>query len=102
MFQQLSRPVHVRQSERARAHAEDVVVDQVVVLARRLVDAVDVGRPHEMRLGDGQEVRAPVDLSRAGEDDFHRRVVVAARFEQRQLARQLISRSVYGSRMLSM
>ena len=54
-----------------------------------------------MRLGDGQEVRAPVDLSRAGEDHFDRRVVVAARLSSDNCARQLISRSVYGSRMLS-
>ena len=45
---QLPRAVDVGQPQRAGAHAEHVVVDEVVVLAGRLVDAVDVGRPHEM------------------------------------------------------
>ena len=83
---QLARAVDVGQPQRAGADAEDVVVDEVVVLAGRLVDAVDVGRPHEVRLVDRQRVGPAVDLPRAGEDDLHRRVVVAARLEHRQLA----------------
>ena len=83
---QLPRTVHVRQPQRAGTHAEHVVVDEVVVLAGRLVDAVDVGRPHEMRLVDRQGVGAPVDLPRAGEHDLGVLVEVPARLEQGQLA----------------
>ena len=66
--QQLARAVDVGQPQRAGAHAEDVVVDQMVVLAGGLVDAVDVGRPHQVPLGDRQVVRLAVDLPRAGVD----------------------------------
>ena len=86
VLDQLARAVDVRQPQRAGAHAEHVVVDEVVVLAGRLVDAVDVGRPHELALADRQRVGPAVDLARAGEDDLHVRVVVAARLENRQLA----------------
>ncbi len=68
------------------AHAEDVVVDEVVVLAGRLVDAVDVGRPHQMTLGDRQRVGLAVDLPGAGVDDLGARIVMTAGLEQRQLA----------------
>ena len=85
VLQQLARAVHVGQAQRAGADAEHVVVEQMVVLARGLVDAVDVGRPHEMRLGHGQAVGLAVHLPRAREHDLHRRVVVAARLEDRQL-----------------
>src|SRR5204863_10006583 len=43
VFDQLPRSVDVRQPERAGADAEHVVVDEVIVLAGGLVDAVDVG-----------------------------------------------------------
>ena len=79
------RAVGVREPQRARAHAEDVVVEQMVVLAGRLVDAVHVDG-HEVRLVDGQVLRPAVDLARAGEDDLHRRVVMAAGLEDRELA----------------
>ena len=75
VFQQLPRTVDVGQAQRGGAHAEHVVVDQMVVLARRLVDTVDVRWPHEMRLGDRQTVRTAVDLPRAGEHHFHGRIV---------------------------
>ena len=39
-----------------------------------------------MGLVDGQPIRPPVNLPRAGEDDFRLRVVLAAGFENRQLA----------------
>ena len=70
---QLARAVDVGQPQRAGADAEDVVVEQVVVLAGRLVDAVDVGGPHEVLLVDRQAIRPAVDLARAGEDDADRR-----------------------------
>ena len=85
VLDQLTRAVDVGQPQRAGAHAEDVVVEQVVVLAGRLVDAVDVGRAHQMVLVDRQAVRRAVDLPRAGEDDPHRRVVPPAGLEHRQL-----------------
>ena len=44
VLDQLTGAVHVGQAERTGAHAEDVVVHQVIVLACRLVDAVDIGR----------------------------------------------------------
>ena len=86
VLDELTRPVHVGQPERARAHAEHVVVDEMVVLAGRLVDPVDVGRAHEMALIDRKRVGAPVHLARTGEDDLHLRVVVAARLENGELA----------------
>ena len=86
VLEQLTRSVHVREPQRAGADAEDVVVDQMVVLAGGLVDAVHVGGPDQMRLGHRQRVRTAVDLSRPGEDDLHAGVVAAAGLEQRQLA----------------
>src|SRR4030095_3622828 len=50
------------------------------------VDAVDIGRPYEVRLGHGETLRAPVNLPRPGKDHLHVRIVVPARLEQRQLA----------------
>ena len=44
VLEQLARAEDVGEPQRAGADAEHVVVDQVVVLAGRLVDAVDVGR----------------------------------------------------------
>src|SRR4051812_1296552 len=85
VFQQLPRAVDIGQSERAGADAKHVVVNEVVVLAGGLVDAVDVGRPHQMRFRNWQRVGAPVHLARTGEDDLDVRVVVAARLENRQL-----------------
>ena len=82
---QLTRAVDVGQAQRAGAHAEDVVVEQVVVLAGGLVDAVDVGRPDEMRLVDRQAVGPAVDLSRAGVDHPHAGIVLAAGLEHREL-----------------
>mgnify|MGYP003693856247 CR=1 FL=1 len=102
VLDQLPRTVDVGQPERAGADVEDVVVEQMVVLARRLVDAVDVGGPDQMVFVDGQPVGPAVDLPRAGVDDPDRRVVLRQASSIDSCARQLISRSVYGSRMLSM
>ena len=83
---QLTRPVHVPQPKGAGADAEHVVVDQVILLARRFVDAVHIRRSHQMRFVHGKRVGPTVDLPRAGEDDFRVRVVMTASLEQRQLA----------------
>src|SRR5688572_7396877 len=45
---ELARPVDVGQPQRARADAVHTVVDEMVILAGRLVDPVDVRRPHEV------------------------------------------------------
>ena len=45
---QLPRAVDIREAKRAGADAEHVVVDQMVLLARRLVDAVHVGRTDQV------------------------------------------------------
>ncbi len=82
---QLPRAVDVGQTQRAGAHPEDVVVEQMVVLAGDLVDAVDVGGADEMRLGDRQRLGAAIDLPGAGVDHLGAGVVVAAGLEQRQL-----------------
>ena len=82
---QLARPVHVGESQRAGADAEDVVVEEMVVLARGLVDAVDVGGPDEMALVHGQPVGPAINLPRAGVDDADARIVLAAGLEHRQL-----------------
>src|SRR5262249_11970610 len=42
VLDQLTRPVDVGESERAGAHAEDVVVHEVVVLTGGFIDTVDV------------------------------------------------------------
>src|ERR1700730_7673983 len=47
---QLAGTVHISQAQRAGADAEDVVVDEMVILAGSLVDAVDVRGQHEMGL----------------------------------------------------
>ncbi len=86
VLHQLARTVDIGQAQRAGADAEDVVVEDVIVLAGRLVDAVDVGGPHEVRLGDRERVGLPIYLARAGEHDLHARVVAAAGLEERQLA----------------
>ena len=103
VLDQLPRAVDVGQPQRGGAHAEDVVVEQVVVLARRLVDAVDVGGPDQMvsrRRAAGPAGRRPAACRRT------RRCTVGLCRRQASsidsCARQLISRSVYGSRMLSM
>ena len=70
--EQLTGTVDVGQAQRARAHAEDVVVDQVIELAGHLVDAVDIGGANEMVLVDRQARRLAVDLPGAGEHDFGR------------------------------
>ena len=87
VLDQLARAVDVGQPQRAGAHAEDVVVEQMVVLARGLVDAVDVDRPHQVVLVDRQAIRLAVDLARAGEDHLDRRIELAAGLEHRELAR---------------
>ena len=74
----------MRRSAVAR-HPVHPVVEQVVPLAGHLVDPVDVDRPDRMLLVDRQVVGPAVDLARAGVDDPDRRVVLAARLEDRQL-----------------
>ena len=86
VLDQLARTVDVGQAQRAGAHAEHVVVHEMVVLARRLVDAVDVRRLHEVLFGHRQLLGSSVHLARAREDHLHARVVAAARLEDRELA----------------
>src|SRR5687767_12085765 len=86
VLDQLSWPVDVRESQRACAYAEHVVVQEVVVLAGGLVDPVHVGWLDEVLLGHGQRVRAAVHLSGSREDDLHGWIVAAAGLEDEQLA----------------
>ena len=86
VLDQLPRPVDVRQPQRAGADAEHVVVDEMIVLACGLVDAVDVGRPYQVLLGDRQRIGPAVHLARAGKHHLHLRIVIAARFEHGELA----------------
>ena len=85
VLDQLARSVDVGEAQRAGADVEDVVVEEVVVLAGRLVHAVDVGGPHQVLLVDRQVVGPAVDLTRAGEDDSNVAVVLPAGLEDRQL-----------------
>jgi hypothetical protein len=71
---------------RTGANAEDVVVDEVVVLTRRLVDAIHVGRSNQMRFADWQRVGTPVYLPCASVDDLHGRIASPTRFEEREVA----------------
>src|SRR5688572_2989142 len=48
VLDELTRPVHVGEAERARTHLEHVVIEQMVVFAGSFVDAVDVDGSHEM------------------------------------------------------
>ena len=91
---QLSRPVDVGEPQRARANAEDIVVDEMVLLAGRLVDAVHVGRTHQVRLVDRQRVGPAVDLARSGEDDFRAGLWWRHASSIVSWLRQLISRSM--------
>ena len=81
-----TRAVGVGQPQRDGAQAVDLVVNHVVPLAGQLVDAVDIGRLQRVALVHRQILRAAVDLPRAGEDDLGRRVAVATRLQQRELA----------------
>ena len=85
--QQLARAVGVRQTQADGARAVDAVVEQVVVLGGELVDAVDVHGRDAVLLVEREIERLAVDLPRAGEDDLHVRVEVAAGFEERELGR---------------
>jgi hypothetical protein len=78
VFDELTRSVDVGQTQCGGTDTERIIVDEVVVLAGRLIDAVDVDRLDQMRLGDREEGRFAVNLSGAGEDDLYRRVVLAA------------------------
>ena len=84
---QLPRPVGVGQPQRRGADAVHLVVDQVVELARDLVDPVHVHRLQQVILVDRQVERAAVDLARAGVDDLQLGVVLAHGLEHAQLAR---------------
>ena len=70
---QLARTVDVRETQRAGANAEHVVVEQVVILAGGLVDAVDVYGADEMILVNGQPFGPSVNLSRSREHHAHGR-----------------------------
>ena len=91
VLQQLPRTVDVGQPEGARAHAEHVVVEQMVMLAGRLLmPFTSAGWTRCVR--HRQALGLAVDLP-GGQDDLDPRVVVAhARIDN--CARQLISRSL--------
>ncbi len=80
-----ARAVRIGQAQGAGADAIDVVIDDVVPLPRRLVDAVDVDGAHQMPLIHRQVVRHPVDLARAGIHDLDAGIVLAAGFQDREL-----------------
>ena len=84
---QLARAVGVGEPQRRGADPVHLVVDEVVELARDLVDAVDVHRLQQVLLVHRQVERAAVDLARAGVDDLELGVAPAHRLEQPQLAR---------------
>src|SRR5262245_7502848 len=86
VLDQLTRAVDVCESQGAGPHSKDIVVHKVIVLTGGLVDAVDIGRPHQVGLVDRQRVGAPIDLPCAGEYDFDAGVEVAASLEDRELA----------------
>src|SRR5437870_2239486 len=65
VLHRLSWTVYVREPQRTGTDAKDVVVDEVVILACGLVDAVHVGRSHEMILGLGLSIGTRVYLTRA-------------------------------------
>ena len=75
----------VGEPQGAGANAIDVVVEDVIPLARHLIDAVDVDWSQQVLFVDGQVIRLAVDLPRAREDDFDVLVVMTARFEDGQL-----------------
>jgi hypothetical protein len=83
VLHELARAIYVGQAERAGTYPKDVVVDEVLVLDSRLVDPVNISSLHQMVLGDGQAVRAPVHLTGSREYDLHCWVEAAARFEDR-------------------
>ena len=86
VFDQLARAIDIGQPQRRSTDAEDVVVDEMVVLAGRLIDPVDVSRPNQMFLGDWQIFRLAIDLTGARIHHLDAGIVPPARLEQRQLA----------------
>ena len=77
--------VRVREPQNAHPEAVDLPVEEVVPLARELVDPVDVDRRDRVRLAHGQLGRAAVHLPGPGEDDAEVRVLPPARLEHREL-----------------
>src|SRR5229473_5692510 len=81
--------ISVGQPQGAGANLIDVVVKQVVPLARELVNSVHVDRIDRVFLIDWQILRPAVDLSRAGENDFQVAVVQPAGFQNVELGRSV-------------
>lgn len=77
--------VGVGEAQGTGAQAIHVVVEDVIPLAGQFVDAVGVGGADGMLLVNGEMVRLAIELTRAGKDDLHGRVVFATGFEDGDL-----------------
>ena len=84
---ELAGAVGVGEPQRGGADAVHLVVDEVVELARDLVDPVHVHRLQQVLLVHRQVERLAVDLARARVDDLELGVAPAHRLEDPQLAR---------------
>ena len=75
------RPIGIGQAEDSRPDPIDVVVHDVVPLARHLVDAVHVGRTHQGLFGHRQRRDLAVLAARAGKNYFDPGIIFTARFQ---------------------
>ena len=82
-------------------HAEHVVVDQMIVLGGRFV-MPSHRRPHEVASVTGRESGRPYTCRVPANTTFTSALWLRHASSTVSWLRQLISRSVYGSRMLSM
>lgn len=89
MAHKLARAVGVRQAQADGAQTVETMVQQMIILGGKFVDAVDVGRRDAMRFINRQVKGLAVNLSRAGENDFDVRIKVTTSFKQRELRRTI-------------
>src|SRR6266568_2142037 len=82
---QVAWAIGVSQAQAGGAHSVNAMVKQVVMFGGQLVNAVNVDGSATVLLVKRQVQRFAVYLPRAGVDDLHMRIEVAAGFEQGEL-----------------
>ncbi len=85
VFHAHARPIRVGQTKRARRNPENIVVQDVIPLARHFVDAVHIHRAQQVILVHREIIRFSVDLPRAGENHFDPWIALPAGFQNRNL-----------------
>ncbi len=85
VFHKLARAISIGQPQGSGADAMDVVIKNMIPLARHLVNAVHVRRVQRMFFIHRQIIWLAILLARPGKDDFHLGIVMPASFQNRQL-----------------